>query len=180
MAQWRGTGFWVVRLRWGPQRKLHWAWPLALMSQPLRALVSSSPPLFLYDFSNPLETELMISLKIHRCLRVKSGPLICDCFMKSLSQNEFQYSLGQNTGVGSCSLLQGIFPIQGSNLGLPHCRWVFFLFFFFYQLSHQGSPRILEWVVYPFSRGSSQPRNWTRVSCIAGRFFTSWATRKAK
>ena len=36
--------------------------------------------------------------------------------------------------------------------------------------------RILEWVANPFSRGSSQPRNWTRVSCIAGGFFTSWAT----
>ena len=40
--------------------------------------------------------------------------------------------------------------------------------------------RILEWVASPFSRGSSQPRNWTRVSCIAGRFFTSWATGKPK
>ena len=36
--------------------------------------------------------------------------------------------------------------------------------------------RILEWVANPFSRGSSQPRNWTQVSCIAGGFFTSWAT----
>ena len=41
-----------------------------------------------------------------------------------------------------------------------------------YCLSHQGSPRILEWVAYPFSRGSSWPRDWTWVSCIAGRFFT--------
>ena len=38
--------------------------------------------------------------------------------------------------------------------------------------------RILEWVAFPFSRGSSQPRDQTRVSCIAGRFFTSWATRE--
>ena len=37
--------------------------------------------------------------------------------------------------------------------------------------------RILEWVAIPFSRGSSQPRDWTQVSCIAGRFFTIWATR---
>ena len=37
--------------------------------------------------------------------------------------------------------------------------------------------RILEWVAFPFSSGSSQPRNWTRVSCIAGRFFTNWAIR---
>ena len=37
--------------------------------------------------------------------------------------------------------------------------------------------RILEWVVFPFSRGSSQLKNQTQVSHIAGRFFTSWATR---
>ena len=36
--------------------------------------------------------------------------------------------------------------------------------------------RILEWVAIPFSRGSSQPRNWTWFSCVAGRFFTMWAT----
>ena len=40
--------------------------------------------------------------------------------------------------------------------------------------------RILEWVAFPFSRGSSQPRDQTQVSCIAGRFFTSWATREAQ
>ena len=39
--------------------------------------------------------------------------------------------------------------------------------------------RILEWVAIPFSRGSSPFRDQTRVSCIAGRFFTVWATRKA-
>ena len=82
-------------------------------------------------------------------------------------------SPSQNTEVGSLSLLQGIFSTQGSNLGLPHCRWIL------YQLSHQGSPRILEWVAWTFSRGSSWPRNWTRVSCITSGFFTSWATREA-
>ena len=39
--------------------------------------------------------------------------------------------------------------------------------------------RILEWAAFPFSRGSSQPRDGTQVSCIAGRFFTIWATREA-
>ena len=39
--------------------------------------------------------------------------------------------------------------------------------------------RILEWVAYPFSRGSSQPRNRTGVSCIEGRFFTNWAIKFA-
>ena len=76
-------------------------------------------------------------------------------------------SLGQNTGVGSLSLLQGIFATQGLNPGLPHCRQIL------YHLSHKGSPRILEWVAYPFSSRSSQPRNWTRISYITGRFFTN-------
>ena len=82
-------------------------------------------------------------------------------------------SPGQNTRVGSLSLLQGIVPTQWSNSGLLHCRWIL------YQLSHQGSPRILEWVAYPFSSRSSRPRNWSGVSCTAGRFFTNWAIREA-
>ena len=40
--------------------------------------------------------------------------------------------------------------------------------------------RILEWVAFLFSRGSSQPRDRTQISLIAGRFFTSWATREAR
>ena len=68
---------------------------------------------------------------------------------------------------GSLSLLQGIFPTQGSNPGILHCRQIS------YQLSRKGSPRILEWVAYPFSRGSSWPRNRTGVSFIAGGFFTN-------
>ena len=83
-------------------------------------------------------------------------------------------SPGQNTGVGRLSLLQGIFPTQGLNAGLPHCRRIL------YQLSHKVSPRILEWVTYPFASISSQPRNRNRVSCIAGRFLTNWANIKPK
>ena len=82
-------------------------------------------------------------------------------------------SPGQNTAVGSRSLLQDIFPTQGSNQGLPHCRQIL------YQLSQKESPRILEWVAYPFSSRFSWPRNQTGVSCIAGRFFTNWAIREA-
>ena len=66
----------------------------------------------------------------------------------------------------------GDLPNLGSNWGLPHCRQIL------YQLSHQGSPGILEWVAYPFSSRSSQPRNWTRVSCITGRFCTNWIVIK--
>ena len=113
-------------------------------------------------------------------------------------------SPGQNTGAGSLSFLQGIFPTQGSNSGLLHCRWILC------QLSHQGNPqgsissvqslscvrlfatpwdytvhgtlqaRIPEWIAIPFSRGSSQSRDRTQVSCIAGGFFTSWATRETQ
>ena len=65
-------------------------------------------------------------------------------------------SPGQSTGVGSRSLLQGIFPTQGQNPGLPHCRRIL------YQLSHQGSPQIQEWVACHFTSGSCQCRSWTR------------------
>ena len=84
-----------------------------------------------------------------------------------------QNSLGQNIGVGSLSLLQGIFLMEGLNLGLFH------YFPIIYQLSHKGNPRIMEWVDYPFSSRSSQPRNQTGVSCIAGSFFINWAIREA-
>ena len=59
-------------------------------------------------------------------------------------------SPGQITAVGSISLLQGVFPTQGSNPGLPHCRRIP------YQLSHKGNPRLLDWVAYPFSSRPSQ------------------------
>ena len=99
----------------------------------------------------------------------QSCPTLCNPRDQTVPWN----SSGQNMGVGRCSLPQGIFPTQGLSPDLPHCAQIL------YQLSHQWSPRILEWVAYPFSRGSYQPRNWTGVSCIAGRFFTSWATREA-
>ena len=54
----------------------------------------------------------------------------------------------------------------------PHCRQIL------YQLSHKGSPRILKWVAYPLSSGSSDPRI-KRVSCITGRLFTNRAMREA-
>ena len=64
-------------------------------------------------------------------------------------------------GVGSLSLLQGIFSTQESNPGLLHFRQIL------YYLSHQRNSRILEWVAYPFSRGifSTQETNWTLLQC---------------
>ena len=96
------------------------------------------------------------------------------CFVVSNSlQHHGLYSLWNSPGQSTEDpLLQGIFPTQGSNPGLPHCRQIL------YQLSHKESPRILEWVAYPFSNRSFQPRNQTRVSCIAGRLFTNWAMRE--
>ena len=59
-------------------------------------------------------------------------------------------SLGQNTGVGSLFPLQGIFPTQGLNPGLPHCRWMFC------QLSHKGSP----WMWEMDHKEGWVPKNW--------------------
>ena len=70
-------------------------------------------------------------------------------------------SPGRNTGVGCHGLLQEISPIQGSNPGLLHFKRIL------YYLSHQRSPRILQWVAYPFSRGSSGPCNQNGVYCFA-------------
>ena len=107
------------------------------------------------------------------CLVAQSCLTLCDpldCSLPGFSVHED--SPGKNIGVGYHALLQGIFPTQGSNPDLPHCRQIL------YHLSHQGSPRILAWVAYSFSRGSSQSKYWTRVSCIAGGFLTIWVTRE--
>ena len=100
--------------------------------------------------------------------------LCCPMDCSPLGSSVHGDSPSKNTGMGFPAFLQGIFPTQGLNPGLPHCGWTF------YHLSHQGNPRILEWAASFFSRGSSWPRNWTRVSRIAGRFLTSWATREAQ
>ena len=73
-------------------------------------------------------------------------------------------SPGKNTGVGChirgyLTLLQGIFTTQGLNPSLLHCWRIL------YHLSQQGRPRILEWVAYPFSRGSSQELNRGLLHC---------------
>ena len=83
-------------------------------------------------------------------------------------------SPGHNIRVGSLSFLQGIFITKGLNPGIFHHRQIL------YQLSHKGSPTILEWVTYPYFSGSSWPRNQTGVSCIAGIFFTNWVIREAQ
>ena len=83
-------------------------------------------------------------------------------------------SPGKNTGVG-CHFLLQCMKVKSESEVLEWGAIAFSV----YQLSHKQSPRILEWVAYPFSSRSSQPRNWTGLSCIASRFFMNWAIREA-
>ena len=69
-------------------------------------------------------------------------------------------SPGQNTGVGSLSLLQGIFPTQGLNPGLPHCRQIL------YQVSHKGSPYLIETTGYLPILGHACLKSPMRVTCM--------------
>ena len=120
------------------------------------------------SFKNSMKSIVVWGVLCCVCLVTQSYPTLRDSIDCSLPGSSVHgNSQGKNTRVGCHALLQGIFPIQAYNPGLPHCRWLL------YCLSHQGSPRILEWVAYHFFRGSSQPRNGTGVSCVAGRFFTS-------
>ena len=102
------------------------------------------------------------------CLVAQWCPTLCDPMDCSPPGSSVHGdSPGKNTRVGCHTLLQGIFPTQESDPGIWHCRRIL------YSLSHQGSQRVLEWVAYLFSRGSSQPSNQTGVSCFAGGFFTN-------
>ena len=96
-----------------------------------------------------LRCSISLKLKKHKIIPVKvkvtqSCPTLC----YPMDYSPWN-SPGQNTGVSSLSLLQVIFPTHGSNPGLPPLQEIL------YELSHKGSPRILEWVAYPFSSGSS-------------------------
>ena len=111
-------------------------------------------------FFNPVYPKYYYFNKDHILtahLIAQSCPTLCD----------LGDSPGKNNGVGCHVHFQGTFSTQASNPGLLHCGWIL------YHLSHQGSPGILELVAYPFSKGTFRPRNLTRVSFIAGVFFTS-------
>ena len=101
------------------------------------------------------------------CLVTQLCATLCDPMDYSLPGSSVHgYSSGKNTGMGCHALLHGIFPIQGSNPDLPHCRQIL------YHLSHQRSLRIPEWIDYPFSRGDilspfflTQELNWGLLHC---------------
>ena len=136
--------------RWGMQR---WGTPASHAPAPT-IFPANPPPRGVFPWRDSVSSES------------ESHSVMSDS-LQPLGVYSLWNSPGQNTGVGSLSFLWEIFLNQGSNPGLLHCGQIL------YQLSHQGSPRIVEWVAYPFSRVSSQTRNRTRVSCIAGRFFTN-------
>ena len=81
-------------------------------------------------------------------------------------------SPSQNTEVGRCSLIPGDLPNRGIKPRSPTLQMDSLLDCVTREAQEY-------WSVYPFSRGSSQPRSITVVSCIAGGFFTSWATEAA-
>ena len=127
----------------------------------------------IYRLDKVKEFTLFSPLSCVLCLVAEWFPTLCDPMDCSLpGYSVHGDSPGKNTGVLPCPS-PGIFPSQGLNPSLPHCRQIL------YHLSHQGSPASQEWVACPFFRGTSWPRNWTGVSCIASGFFTSWASREA-
>ena len=105
---------------------------LWLLNKVCAQSISASVSLFVY--LNPAWARAQagsMRLKVKR-------KLLCRIWLFATPWTSARNSPGQNTGVGSLSLLQGIFPTQGSNPGLPHCRQIL------YQLSHKGSPMQLK------------------------------------
>ena len=111
------------------------------------------------DFSLPTHSCISLLCILHSlsfccvlCLVTQCYLTLCDpmdwTLLGSSVHGDFP---GKNTGVSFHALLQRVFSILGLNQGLLHCRLIL------YQLSCQGSPRILEWVDYPFSRNLSNP-----------------------
>ena len=90
--------------------------------------------------------------KRSKAKKIKVAPLCPTIQSTEFSWPEYFPAQGSDPGSPSPGHLP---TTQGSNLGLPHCRWIL------YQLNHKGRPRILEWVGYPFSSSSSWPRDQT-------------------
>ena len=116
--------------------------------------------------SNPKEGQYQRMFKLPHCAVLcvvpQSCPTLCDLMDYSPPGTSVHGdSPGKNTGVGCHSLLQWIFPTQGSNPVLWHCRQIL------YCLIHQGNPKVLEWVAYPFLHGifPTQKSNQSLLHC---------------
>ena len=118
---------------------------LTVQAQAKKQTFPFSPEL---QYSHLYPPDLIIAHPYVLCLVAQSCPTLCDhmdCSSPGTSVHD-DYP-GKNTGVGSHALLQGIFPTQGSNPGLLHCRKIL------YCLSHQRSP------AYPHSNPHSSPNH---------------------
>ena len=111
------------------------------------------------------------------CLVAQSCPTLCDP-MDHRPPGFFVHgdSLGKNTGVG-CHAPPTPTP-RGSSQPRDQIQ-VSALQADSLPSEPPEKPKNTEWVPYPFSRGTSWPRNQIGLSCIAGRFFTSWTTQEA-
>ena len=117
-----------------------------------------------------------------------------------LSHCGFNFCLPKNKGCWATLIFNPFSQTQHSNWTatfnvIPDSTGLYLPFFYVLLKVAQSCPnrcdhmdytvlwilqaKILEWIAFLFSRGSSQPRGWTQVSRIAGRFFTSWDTREA-
>ena len=110
--------------------------------------ISSCLSFVTLGFKTLVQFQVKLCKVAHVCLVAQLCLTLCDPVEVSLPSSSVHggISPGKNAGVGCHALLQGIFPTQGSNPGLPHCRWIF------YCLSHQGSPKLLTVCpYYPFN-----------------------------
>ena len=110
-------------------------------------------------------------------LTVKRLPAMQETWVQSLGQEDpLEKEMATHSSILAWKVPWTEEPSRLQSMGLQRVRhdWASSL-----SLSHSLGilqARILEWVACPFSRGSSQPRDWTQVSHVAGGFFTSWAT----
>ena len=132
------------------------------------------PSYLLQQIQSPSSSnKWVIIVHCELCLVAQSCPTLCNPMVCSLPDSSVHGdSLGTITGVGCYALLQGIFPTQGSNWGLSHCR--------LHHLSHQGIPgSLLEIILsslYHIGKGI-EPWNWgnwsTGHSAEGSPFLTS-------
>ena len=108
------------------------------------------------------------------CLVAQSCLTLCDPMGCSPPGSSVRGdSPGKNTGVGGHALLQGIFPTQGSNLGLSHCRWIL------YSLSHQGSLTVLYLLLKNLHHFLPRLLHWypeRRINDLCTVPLTAWST----
>ena len=115
-----------------------------------KVLITGSPEKSFSRYFNP---HSLLVLSLFLLLWSESGSVMSDSLRPHGLYSPWN-SPGQNTGVGSLSFLQGIFPTQVSNPGLPHCRRIL------YQLSHKGSPFLLPILYILFSHFCSESSSW--------------------